>query len=378
MENEEVFLQFIGRAGRRKNKPPAPLITDNQNPVGAEIKPQENKEMISYSDGSFRQRPNGMLEYRFYNETNKIQSVYGYSKQDCWEKRSAFLTGKKIPKTKKPDLFGWWIDKWYSTYKAGKIGEAHAETMRMHIDKKIKPKLGDIPITKLDGLTIQEFFNEYNSMPNTQKKLKAIIFPCLEKARRLGKIKVNPADDIELQEHDAEHYACLSYDAQKLVLENVLDKYRFIVKFMMCTGIRREKAFTLDVSAINWEANRITIVKKQKKGKNQTYSVPFLPELFDGYAVPESGNLFGDASINAFSCHIKRIYKKFNIEGNIHSFRHTFVSTLYNVGSPIKKIQTWAGHSRLDMTSDVYLHLVKNGDSPIKEYLTKLNATYEM
>ena len=344
-------------------------------------KKSEAKQMAKYSDGSFRVRPNGLLEYRFYDESKTLKSVYGRTEQECFDKRTQVIKGKyETQKTRrKEETFGAWLSEWFTAYKSGKVGDSHKATVLTYIEKKIKPALGAIPLKKLDGHQLQAFFNGFSDMPNTQKKLMAIVSPALQKAQRLGKIKLNPADVVELQEHDAEHYRALEFDEQNALLTNVSEKYRFAVKFLLCTGIRKTKAFELNVDAIDFEHHRITVVKKQKKGKNQTYSVPFLDELFEGVALQKEGRIF-DIAESAFTCHMKRIYKTLGINhgANIHSLRHSFVSTLYNVGAPLKKIQAWAGHNTFDMTSDVYCHLMKEGYSYAKGYLDRLNQTFSL
>lgn len=384
---ENLFIYNVGKLRKRKTNeikqgemqgftaPPSTQMA-NDTPVSVVENKQED-DMIKFEDGSFRQKSNGSFEYRFYNTPCKIQSVYGWSKKECFEKRAKLLMGAQPTKKKKKDkLFGEWLDTWFKTYKEGKVGDAHAKTMLFQIERKIKPKLGSHTLKSLNGLILQEFFNEFSETPNTQKKLKAIIFPCLEKARKLGEIKLNPCEDVELQEHDAEHYRCLSFEEQNAVLSGTTDKYRGFIKFLLCTGIRKTKALELDVSAIDWDNHLITVVKKQKKGKKQTYAVPFLDDLFEGVDVPKEGQLFPDINDSSFSSHYARLMDKLKIaDATVHSLRHSFVSTLYNVGMPIKRIQHISGHNKFEMTADVYCHLMGKGSSSVRDYLERLNAS---
>ena len=390
---ENLFIYNVGKLRKRKTNeikqgemqgftaPPSQSVPSDS--MGTkQIKTSEAKKMEKYADGCFRTRPNGLLEYRFYDETKALRSVYGRSKEECFAKRTQIIKGKYVTKKtlQKNDTFGAWIQEWFKLYKDGKIGEAYKVNTLRYINDRIVPALGSIPLKKLNGQNLQEFFNKFEEMPNTQKKMMALINPCLEKAQRLGKIKLNPCEDVELQAHDSEHYRALEFDEQNAILNGVMDKYKFVVKFMLCTGIRKTKALELDVSAIDWDNHRITVVKKQKKGKKQTYSVPFLDELFEGVDVPKEGKLFFDITPRGLECHIKRLYKdlKINDGANLHSLRHSFVSTLYNVNCPIKKIQAWAGHNDFDMTSNVYCHLMKNGYSYAKGYLDRLNLTFSL
>jgi integrase len=375
--------------GEEENQSPI-LACDNEKKgkpsVGVDNKkPQEDKKLAAkYADGCFRQRPNDTWEYRFYYE-DKIRSVYGKSKDECFAKRTEVIKGtykgRKTPEKKKVETepFRVWLRFWWDTYKANKVGETYKQYVETLMRTIIQLGLGQVPLKKITSLDLQEFFNKFNDRPNTQKKLKAIIHPALEKAFRLGKIKTNPCEDVELAEHDSEHYRHLEFGEQNAILTAANEKYKPLIKFLLCTGIRRERALELDVSAIDWDNSRITIIKKQKKGKNQTYSVPFLPDLFEGITVPPEGKLFKDITKEGFHTYYKRLIKNLGFTGiTIHSLRHTFVSTLYNVGAPIKKIQNWAGHSTFDMTADVYCHLVSKGDSTVKNYLERLNLAFDV
>jgi integrase len=332
--------------------------------------------MPKYSDGTFRKKyKNGLLEYRFYIES-KLVSVYGHSKEECFNKRTELIKGDK--KRKNNDVtFKEWLIFWYKTYKENKLAEKTKLQLENQINSYIVPELGEMLLKKITGEDLQKFLNKFTDRPNTQKKLYNVLNPSLEKAKRLGKIKLNPMEDVEVTEHESEHYRALEFTEQTLILENANSQYRPVIKIFMCTGIRLSRLFALDVSDIDFENGYLTVFKKQKKGLNKTYSVPFLPQLFDNFKVPKHGKLFGELTLEAFRTYIKKLYKNLNIKGaNIHSFRHTFISILYNIGCPIKKIQLWAGHSTFQMTTDIYLHLLKKGDSEIKTYLTALNDNF--
>lgn len=56
----------------------------------------------------------------------------------------------------------------------------------------------------------------------------------------------------------------------------------------------------------------------------------------------------------------------------LHSLRHTFVSVLYDLKLDPKRIQLLAGHASVDLTLNIYTHVLNSGTSPINEYLQKL------
>jgi integrase len=72
----------------------------------------------------------------------------------------------------------------------------------------------------------------------------------------------------------------------------------------------------------------------------------------------------------------KLIYVDFHA-ANLHSLRHTFLSLCYLAGVKPKFMQVIAGHSKFEMTMNVYTHMLKKGKSHILTYIRKLAAYIE-
>ena len=61
-----------------------------------------------------------------------------------------------------------------------------------------------------------------------------------------------------------------------------------------------------------------------------------------------------------------KIIKKANLrEISLHGFRHTYTSLLFESGVNIKEIQRQLGHSKVEMTLNVYTHLSRNNNNDI-------------
>ena len=55
--------------------------------TGAIAKQGGDEVALQYTDGTFREWKEGILQYRFYSG-GKQHSIYGCSKSDCWQKRN--------------------------------------------------------------------------------------------------------------------------------------------------------------------------------------------------------------------------------------------------------------------------------------------------
>lgn len=332
-----------------------------------------------YQDGTFkRRRQSGLIEYRFMYD-NKQKSVYGHSEQECFNKRTELITGKvKNNNLKQQQTFGDWLEKWYVLYKIPRNNEKSLTQIRTYLDNEILPALGKIHLTKLDGATLQEFINKYTTTANTQEKISIIIKGSLEKARKLGYIKINPFDAVDLAYYKATSYRAFEF-AEQLKIYSSIDiiKYRKIFMLACCTGIRIGRLLELDNKNFDFDRMEITIIKKQKKGLNETYKVPFLMSLLDD--LPKSGKLF-DIGYSGARIYFDKLFRKLNItNASLHCCRDTFASVCNFLNINEKQIQLWMGHATLKMTQDTYMQLLKsNASSPILDYLKALKESLSL
>jgi integrase len=343
----------------------------------AEIEAAEEVKAMppKYLDGCFRQKWNG-LEYRFMFEGAQ-RSVFAASKQLCFDKRTAMIAGQSItPATARAHkTFGEWLEHWYASYKAPHLGEQSADRVRRILNNHVLPGLGANPFSKLNHDMLQTFINGLIKHPNTQKKVYDVVHGSLERARVSGKIKTNPADGLILKRYTPKKHGALQINQQAAV-EDVLKtkdpKFLRLFKFCCCTGIRIGRVLELTRDDIDRESGEFVIKKKQKLGLEETYRVPFLPELLEG--LPERGKLFANINLRSAQEVYERVFEQLGIKGvTIHSFRHTFISTLRFLKVEFDLIKGWVGHANLAMTADVYTHMLKNeGGSPILEYLRRL------
>ena len=260
-----------------------------------------------------------------------------------------------------------WAEVWFNTYKKPFNGEQSLTSIRLYIDILNKFFKGKA-LCDITSLDCQRVVNTYSDKPNTQKKLHQVLRGILRKAHLQGLIDKSPAEDIMLTPHIAEHYRALTYDEQNLILANAAGVYRDIFIFCCCTGIRIGRV--VELTRENIKDGHIVVVKKQKKGLKQVYSVPFLPDL---QATFGSGEKLFDISAEKVRKYFISLYDDLGIVGaTVHSFRHTFISVLYDLGLDPKRIQTYAGHADIQLTMNTYTHLLARGTSPIKDYLARL------
>lgn len=335
---------------------------------GDEVPPQ-------YKDGSFRIRPNGIFEYRFMHLDKQI-SVYGKTKDVCYQKRTDIIAGKKkVIKNSVTFTYAEWLKKWFTTYKEPYNGKSSLRSISDYMEKRIIPELGRYRLKQLTPLILQDFINKYRDIPNTQHKIADVVRSSLEKARINRLIKFNPFEGVILVPHTPKHYPVFQLETQRILLENITDnRYKFLFFFSCCTGMRIGEALTVKCEDIDKSNHIINIIKTKTRTKGESRVVPYLPELFNGVNINRKGLLF-NITFSGARNYFTRLFEKLKIDGTLHSTRHTFISCCYHIGIKDKQIQKWAGHSTIEMTLNTYTHLLKNDTSPILDYLIKLKET---
>lgn len=333
-----------------------------------------------YADGGFRQKKY-ILEYRFVHE-GKRYSVYGKTKQECWNKRTDFISGKKISKPNKSrETVKEWLLLWAETFKKPKVTQAYYDTIVRYINNNLL-KIGDIELKKLTTIDIQQLLIK-ETRNNTRIKVASLLSDSLYKAFALQKIKHNPFLAVEIKKEKSKNFPALPPELQDKLLSEIKEPYLSLYKFSCCTGLRISEALGLAVKDIDFK-NCVLHVKQQRPRDNKVTTllktnaayrmVKFLPELFTGCDL--SGELlFGHIVHVAAVSYFKRLFKRLEIdEYVIHSFRHTFISNCYYVGIRDKQIQAWAGHSKVETTINTYTHLL-SGTSAFVKYAENLKKT---
>lgn len=78
--------------------------------------------------------------------------------------------------------------------------------------------------------------------------------------------------------------------------------------------------------------------------------------------------------ITALNTYMRRHKEKFGVDKPLstHIFRHTHISKLAELGTPLYAIQERVGHENSDITEKIYLHVTKNVKDKVKNDIEKL------
>jgi integrase len=129
---------------------------------------------------------------------------------------------------------------------------------------------------------------------------------------------------------------------------------RYIVLFMLSTGLRRKEAFNLAWSGVNFESATITVRVKGGYDRDVHLSPQALLILQE---VPRTGLYVFDTT--NWRKHFQKALRVARIDNfRWHDLRHTFATWLGHSGAPLEVIRDQLGHSSIAVTQK-YRHVAQ-------------------
>ena len=327
------------------------------------IMPQELQERLNEARRGrwIRQKANGIYEIRM-----SISGVQFYaSAKDLAVAKRKFLDavrcetgGETMPIMAKKRIasgvtFGEFADRWLTVTKKPRVKEITYEEISLQLKNHLLPRFGEVPITDIHTMEIDEFINSYIERGQARTALKLYvtlkdIFNC---ATLDEVIKRNPAEKIQKPTYEAKSGAALSREEEFELVNKLFennDPCRYAIVFILYTGMRRSELKSASTDGV-W----ITVsCAKTRKGKERTRKVPITPMLRPYIEHFTKVNLcFTDDRLS-------RVVPKY-LEGHTtHHLRHTFITRAQECGVSKEIVKLWVGHSanKRDMTESVYTH----------------------
>ena len=225
------------------------------------------------------------------------------------------------------------------------------------------------------------------SVPTTRKIL-STLHVALEYAISQDWLAVNAAHGVKVigsRDEGSKRIIPPTKDQMKTILKAANEDTQFMILFAASTGLRAGEQWALRWADINFEQSTLRVLRRvdsygeegPPKSAAGVRDVPLSEHLL--YKLrerrirsPYSANedlIFANKR-GSHTCHDNMVKRRFrpavliaekpNI--NWHSLRHYAISTWIEAGLAPKTIQTFAGHSSLQVTMDRYGHLFPSAD----------------
>lgn len=282
---------------------------------------------------------------------------------------------------------------------AGTTLHRYKEIVQLHLI----PNLGDIELQKLTSNDIREYYAEALENGNRQSKGKGLskrtvlhhhrlLHKILEQAISDDIIAVNPAHKrIAPKPEDKDEMNVITPDEAEHLLEVARTcKYLDCIKFALQTGMRRSEILAAKWGDVNWRNSTINVSRsleqversigekstKTRAGRRALVLMPTTLDLFRhvkakqaqdklflGEAYNDKGYIFAepngdcmnpDALTHSFIHY--RTKAKLNL--TFHDLRHCHASWLLAAGVHPKVVSERLGHSSVQITLDLYSHLL--------------------
>lgn len=293
---------------------------------------------------------------------NKRHSVYGKSKEICWDKRTKMLINStspahlavntsKSPKAQNANqTYGELLTAYFERKKARKppLSKSAIDNIdrciRLHINEKVKNTI----ISKLQPSMLED--NLYKIVSSRMREYTYTVFTgSLRYAFSNGLINKELWRLIEHEKHKPESCRPLEDEEYDMIISKADNELKRYIVGYCWTGCRRNELLSIRYKDVG---ERINIFDQKTNKWKQVPKFPPLEEVL-GEGLP-------DAKVFPRNSHwvnkkLRELCDSIGLNDiSPHNLRNTFGSVLYDAGVDMKDIQTWLGHSTLKVTQDIY------------------------
>ena len=267
----------------------------------------------------------------------------------------------------------------------------------------VLPQLGRRPLNTLRKSDIRSWMADLREAGVGEPTVNAshrVLRRVLSVACDEGKIPSNPASRLNVKKPATREIRPLELEQVRAIAAEVDDRYRALVLLLGFCGLRIGEASALRIRRLDMSRRRLEIVeaasevagrrivKETKTGKPRVVTLPgfLVDELarhVDEYCdVSDSESLVftapggGPVTQTNFRNRVfQPAAKRLNIKPipRVHDLRHTAVSLALSAGASAKEIQELVGHSSIEVTMNVYAHLLQDSQDRLAE---RLDAAY--
>ena len=352
------------------------------------------------------------------------KQFYGKTKIETIEKMNDYKEKNKrglIPKNDKITLMKWYKT-WLFDFKSNELKASTIQRYDVIYKNYIKDsEIGGIKLKDLNTITLQNYYNnliKIGKTPMTIKFLNKAVKSCLKYAKRINYIMENCCDNVILPKVTCiqdEKVQVFTLEEQKAFMETIKNhKYRIEFILTLGTGLRIGELVALRWSDIDFKNKSLKVNKsigrgyKYVNGKQKFViqeTTPKTPSSIREVVIPDKiideliihktnqgiikekyKEIYEDKNYvfaNELGQHIlsdtlsKSFVKVLKDNGfrhvKFHSLRHTYATRLFEKGVQLKTVQKLLGHSSIEITADIYTHVM---DSEKISAVQKLNDLF--
>ena len=283
---------------------------------------------------------------------------------------------------------------------------AYRALVRQHI----MPLMGEMRLQDIQPAHLKQLYlskKEEGRGARTVQVIHMVMHAVLRQAVKEGILGRNPADAVQRPKVEtAERHILTEEQAQQLIIATENTRYGMLIYMALVTGMREGELLGLKWSDLDWTKGQLYIQRQlQMKKVNGSVMVP--PKTKAGVRHiklgpgtlgrlashreqqelmkncnqarwVENGLIFPNTlgkpmSSKTMYLEYKRLLKEIGLPDiTFHALRHTALSIMLDMGTPVNTVQKWAGHSKASVTTDTYGHSMAHAENAVAARLEEL------
>jgi len=305
------------------------------------------------------------------------------------------------------------VAKFMKMWMDGKELSARPQTVsayRALVKQHVLPSMGDMRLQDIQPAHLKQLYlfkKEEGRGARTVQVIHMVMHAVLRQAVKEGVLGRNPADAVQRPKAEAaERHILTEEQAQQLIIATENTRYGTLIYMALMTGMREGELLGLKWSDVNWTIGQLYIQRQlQVKKVNGSVLVP--PKTKAGVRHIKLGpgtlgrlarhreqqellkdgnqarweendlifpNTIGkpESARNMYEDY-KGLLKENGLPAiNFHALRHTALSIMLDMGTPVNTVQKWAGHSKASVTTDTYGHSMAHAENEVAARLEEL------
>ena len=313
---------------------------------------------------------------------------------------------KEIPTFKE------YSDLWLSSYIKPLRRPSTYERYQDLLERHISPIIGKIPLDQIKRANIRDLLLDLHGKglsKSTISLMRDVISGPMAYAVDAELIPMNPTTglikSLHIEQDKREHLSPLTPEEVSLFLKTCDEHFREYYPFFLCafrTGMRLGELLALQYGDVDWNGKFIEVKRSYKLGRlsptktgkaRRVDMSDHLIETLQGLLTIRKKEGFqmglGEAVEGIFyrqgipmeQNYIRRVFKRILQRAGLrdirfHDIRHTFASLLLSDGVTPVYVKEQMGHSSIQMTVDIYGHLIPSSNrAAVNRLDTQPNAT---
>ncbi len=259
---------------------------------------------------------------------------------------------------------------------------------------RLKELAGRRRVTKISGVNL-ELIDAYKSQRTDAKAARKTIHTEVVVIRQLVNfalsrkmITVDPLENLKLKKPKLRPQPCWSRQEVEKILAAAKEPKRSMLAILAETGMRVGELKHLTWDDIDF-AHSVILIREKDGWKPKTgdqRAIPMTPAVravLEGLphkakwvvtAAPSTKYPKGDHQVSERRLleYLKRVLKRLELRGHLHTFRHSFISNALTQGIPEAIVRQWVGHVDPEVLK-LYTHILDKASQAAMQRLAEAN-----